>query len=208
MHESLSPALNIWMGDKLIAVLPDSPRFGRPVEEGFAFLALEDGSRWRLLTRFDAPTGLWLRVGIELGEARRAMLGILGQAMLPLLIVLPLTVLLLYFGVGAACAAGEPGPPDCQAQPGPAGSGVHGRGAGRGQGVVAALNRLLRRLAMRWRASSVSRPTPPTNWSPPWRRSRPSYRSASAGCNRMPTGPCWIVSPRGSTGPATRWNSC
>lgn len=99
MHKSLSPALNIWMGDKLIAVLPDSPRFGRPEAEGITFLALEDDSHWRVLTRFDAPTGLWMRVGIELGEARWAMLGILGEAMLPLLIVLPLTVMLLYFGV-------------------------------------------------------------------------------------------------------------
>lgn len=100
-EESLSPALNIWMDEKLIAVLADSPHFDKPTEEGFSFAQPEGNGEgeWRILTRYDEPTGLWMRVGIELAGARWAMLGILGRALLPLLIVLPLTVLLLYFGV-------------------------------------------------------------------------------------------------------------
>ncbi len=148
MHESLSPALNIWMDDKLIAILPDSPRFGAPEQAGFSFLELSDGSQWRILSRFDEPTGLWMRVGIELGEARWAMLGTLGSALLPLLIVLPLTVLMLYFGVtrgllplktlAGQIARRKPGlldPVQTEGVPVEV------------QGVVASLNQLLERLA-------------------------------------------------------------
>jgi signal transduction histidine kinase len=98
--EQLNPALNIWLHDNLIAVMADSPRFAKPVEEGFDFLRVEqDDSYWRILSRYDSQTELWMRVGIELDGARWAMLGTLGRALLPLLVVLPLTVLLLYFGV-------------------------------------------------------------------------------------------------------------
>lgn len=146
----LSPALNIWMDEKLIAVLADSPRFDKPANEGFSFAQPEgdDGSDWRILTRYDEPTGLWMRVGIELVGARWAMLGILGRALLPLLIVLPLTVLLLYFGVtrgllplknlAGQIARRNPGLLDP----------VPTRGVPEEvQGVVASLNRLLERLA-------------------------------------------------------------
>ena len=98
--EQLNPALNIWLHDNLIAVMADSPRFAKPVEEGFDFLRVEqDDSYWRILSRYDPQTELWMRVGIELNGARWAMLGTLGRALLPLLVVLPLTLLLLYFGV-------------------------------------------------------------------------------------------------------------
>ena len=104
--EKLNPALNIWLNGNLIAVLADSPRFARPGVEGFAFGgpvgesgATGSPGNWRVLTRFDPLTELWLQVGIEMGDARRAMLGMLGRALLPLLVVLPLTVALLYFGV-------------------------------------------------------------------------------------------------------------
>lgn len=99
MGEQLKPALNIWMGGELLAVLADSPRFGPATEAGFEFVGLGDGSQWRVLSRYDAPNQLWIRVGIDLDAARVDLLGILGRALLPLLVVLPLTVLVLYFGV-------------------------------------------------------------------------------------------------------------
>lgn len=98
--ENLPQALNIWMGQELLAVLDVSPRFARPERAGFGFRHLvEDDSHWRILTRYDESTGLWLLVGVELNAARWAMLRIFGHALLPLLIILPLTALLLYFGV-------------------------------------------------------------------------------------------------------------
>jgi signal transduction histidine kinase len=98
--EGASPAMNIWLGDKLLAMLESSPRFPKPSREGFSYMHLEDhDSHWRTYTRYDEPTGLWMLVGIELDAARWAMLAILGRALLPLLIVLPLTIVILYFGV-------------------------------------------------------------------------------------------------------------
>jgi signal transduction histidine kinase len=98
--ENLDPALNIWLGNNLIAVMADSPRFEAPLEEGYTFSLVGPSQvRWRILSRYDATTELWLQVGIELDDARAAMLRNLGRTLLPLLVVLPLTVALLYFGV-------------------------------------------------------------------------------------------------------------
>ena len=96
----LDPAINIWLNDHLIAVMADSPRFDQPTAEGFTFggPGARD-SNWRVLTRYDELTGLWLQVGIETRGARRDMFAMLGRALLPLLVVLPLTIALLYFGV-------------------------------------------------------------------------------------------------------------
>ncbi len=96
----LSPALNIWLKDDLLAVLEQSPRFEKPVEEGLSFLQTgDDGRRWRVLSRYDERNELWSLVGIELEAARWAMLGILGRALFPLLVIMPLTVVLFYLGV-------------------------------------------------------------------------------------------------------------
>lgn len=98
--EQLSPAVNIWLDRNLIAVMANSPRFEEPLVEGFTFGGVASGdSNWRILARYDELTGLWLQVGMEMGDARRAMLSMLGRALLPLLIVLPMTIALLYYGV-------------------------------------------------------------------------------------------------------------
>jgi signal transduction histidine kinase len=98
--EKMNPALNIWLEGNLIAVMADSPRFGPPTAEGYSFgEGLGTPGRWRLLTRHDEVSGLWIRVGIELEGARAAMLRMLGETLLPLSLVLPLTLGLLYYGV-------------------------------------------------------------------------------------------------------------
>ena len=95
-----APALNIFIDDELWAVLEASPRFDAPEREGFSFHRIEaDDSRWRLLARYDPDTDLWIMVGIELDAARNALFATLARALFPLLIILPLTVALLYFGV-------------------------------------------------------------------------------------------------------------
>ena len=98
--EDLAPALNIWHGDQLIASLEGSPRFEHPAREGFAFQRDPEGeSGWRVLVRHHAENDLWLLVGIDLDRARWAIIQVFGRAVFPLLIVLPLTVIVLYFGV-------------------------------------------------------------------------------------------------------------
>lgn len=96
----LKPAVNIWLNQKLIAVMEDSPHFERPGSEGFSYVDADDGSgRWRVLTHYDEVSTLWIRVGVEFGAARRSLLRNLGRELLPLLMVLPLTVAVLYLGV-------------------------------------------------------------------------------------------------------------
>ena len=96
----LNPAVNIWLADKLIAVIEGSPHFERPTTEGFSYLETSDGSgRWRVLTQYDDVSELWIRVGVEFDAARQSMLATLGRELLPLLIVIPLTIAVLYLGV-------------------------------------------------------------------------------------------------------------
>jgi len=148
--EKLNPALNIWLGENLIAVMADSPRFDRPSRQGLAFGGpVGDERTWRILTRHDPNTELWLQVGIEMGGARRSLLDMLGRALLPLLLVLPLTIALLYFGVSrglrplkalaSQIALRNPALLDA-VDP----SGVPAEM----QGVVSSLNQLLQRLAL------------------------------------------------------------
>jgi len=95
-----SPALNIWLDEQLLAVLEDSPRFERPDQTGFSFrFPHGEHSHWRLLTRRDHSSGLWTVVGIDLDQARWSLLGSLARVLFPLLIILPLTLVVLYFGV-------------------------------------------------------------------------------------------------------------
>lgn len=96
----VSPALNVWHDGRLLAVLRDSPRFAPPQREGYSFGELPgERSHWRLLTRKDGPTGLWIVVGIDLDQARVNLLTGLGRVLFPLLVILPLTLVVLYFGV-------------------------------------------------------------------------------------------------------------
>ncbi|QFU77480.1 HAMP domain-containing protein [Halioglobus maricola] len=96
----LSPAVNVWEGENLIAVTDGSPHFERPTATGLVSLDRDAGAtHWRILTLYNARDGLWIRVGIELGAARGAMLDTVGRSLQPLIIVLPLTILVLFFGV-------------------------------------------------------------------------------------------------------------
>lgn len=95
-----APALNVWLDGRLLAVFEASPRFPLPEEPGFSFRRLgHDGSHWRLYSRHDEELGLWIVVGIDMDQARWSMLGTLGRVLFPLLFILPLTLVILYFGV-------------------------------------------------------------------------------------------------------------
>jgi len=147
--EGLAPALNVFLDNRLLALLEGSPRFEAPAEEGLDFRSVGADQRpWRVLTRFDEPTGLWVLVGIELDAARWSLLGILGRTLLPLLLVLPLTVGLLYFGVSRGLSplqalAGQ----IARRRPGQLDPVAAAEVPAELHGVVASLNALLERLA-------------------------------------------------------------
>ncbi|GAB3285178.1 ATP-binding protein [Parahaliea aestuarii] len=97
---AVAPALNVWLDGRLLAVFEDSPRFGLPEKPGFSLRQLPgERSHWRLFSRYDEDVGLWIVVGIDLDQARWALLGSLARVLFPLLLILPLTLLVLYFGV-------------------------------------------------------------------------------------------------------------
>lgn len=144
----VTPAVNIWEDGHLIAVVQDSPRFPAPRSEGFESLQADGGTQWRILSKYSEQDAVWIRVGMELGAAREAMLQSLRRSLVPLLIVLPLTVIVLYAGVirglqplhelAAQIARRKPGlldPVDTEGVPREV------------AGVVDSLNRLLLRLA-------------------------------------------------------------
>ncbi|MEZ5571083.1 MAG: histidine kinase dimerization/phospho-acceptor domain-containing protein [Halioglobus sp.] len=101
----LTPAVNIWLNDKLIAEMAGSPRFEKPTKNGFYYQTSNNGEgRWRLFSHYDAVSELWIVVAIEVAPARRSMLATLVRGLLPLLIVLPLTLMVVYFGVSRGLA--------------------------------------------------------------------------------------------------------
>lgn len=92
-------AVNVWQASNMIAMVAGSPFFSRPETQGLSYLDAPGGGRWRALTTYDEISEVWIRVAVEFAPARRALVGTLAQAMLPLLVVLPLTLGVLYFGV-------------------------------------------------------------------------------------------------------------
>jgi len=100
----LTPAVNIWLNGKLLAEMAGSPHFGQPERDGFSYRTTPDGGSWRLLANYDAVSELWIVVAVEVAPARRVMLATLLRGLSPLLIVLPLTLLVVYFGVSRGLA--------------------------------------------------------------------------------------------------------
>jgi signal transduction histidine kinase len=104
-EDTLAPAVNIWLSGNLIAIMAGSPQFARPEREEFSYQTASDsGGRWRTLTHYDPVSELWITVGVEVSPARQVMLATMLRGLLPLLIVLPLTLLVVYFGVSRGLA--------------------------------------------------------------------------------------------------------
>ena len=104
-HTELTPAVNIWLEDRLIAVLDGSPYFDQPTTEGFSYIELGEGNgRWRVMTQYDSVSELWIRVAVDFNAARSSMLRTLGRELLPLLLVIPLTLAVVYLGVSRGLA--------------------------------------------------------------------------------------------------------
>jgi signal transduction histidine kinase len=104
-QDTLAPAINVWLSGNLIAIMAGSPQFARPEREEFSYqVAPDGGGRWRTLTHYDDVSELWFTVGVEVAPARQAMLATMLRGLLPLLIVLPLTLLVVYFGVSRGLA--------------------------------------------------------------------------------------------------------
>jgi len=94
-----SPAVNVWLNNRLIGLIEGSPRFARPVREGFDYVEGPQGGRWRVYSRYDADSEVWIRVGVDFESARAQVLRSFAHTMLPVLVVVPLTLAVLLWGV-------------------------------------------------------------------------------------------------------------
>jgi len=94
-----APAVNVWLNDRLIGLIEGSPRFARPVAEGFDYVEGPEGGRWRTYVHYDADSELWIRVGVDFESARAQVLQTFAHTMLPVLVVVPLTLAVLLWGV-------------------------------------------------------------------------------------------------------------
>ena len=95
-------ATNVWMENRSILVGAQAPAFPEPVAEGFITWTQNseiEPSVWRVLYRHDQELGVWLAVGFD--KAYAASLGGLTvlRAIAPLLLILPVTVAVLLWGV-------------------------------------------------------------------------------------------------------------
>jgi signal transduction histidine kinase len=143
-----APAVNVWLNSRLIGLLEGSPRFEPPGAEGFAYIEGVAGSRWRVYSTYDADSELWIRVGVDFEAAREQVLRSFARTMLPVLVVVPLTVAVLLWGVSRGLLplnrlAGQ----IARRRPGQLRA-VEERGVPvELSGVVRAINRLMERLA-------------------------------------------------------------
>jgi len=99
-------ATNIWFDSGQLLIGELAPAFPDPVRDGFITWREEgDGKRenesavWRVLYRQAPDTGIWLAVGVDLDHATGIGTATFLRAVLPLLVILPLTVGILLWGV-------------------------------------------------------------------------------------------------------------
>lgn len=95
-------ASNLWFNDTQVLVGKEAPAFPLPVEEGVVQVELSAGgsvSSWRILYRYEAAENIWIAVGVNVAAvSSMARTGLL-RSLFPLLVILPLTLGVLAWGV-------------------------------------------------------------------------------------------------------------
>jgi signal transduction histidine kinase len=95
-------ALNLWFERSQVLVGEVAPQYPEPEREGFITWQQNEEnntSSWRVLYRRDSERGIWLAIGVDLDNASSVGAVTLIRAILPLLVILPLTVPILLWGV-------------------------------------------------------------------------------------------------------------
>lgn len=93
-------ATNLWFDDEPVVVGELAPEFPQPVEPGYITWTqvTDEGARnWRVLYRRDEQLGIWIAVGTDLDYATSIGISTLLRAMLPLMVILPLTVAIVLW---------------------------------------------------------------------------------------------------------------
>jgi signal transduction histidine kinase len=95
------PSLNVWVGGLHILVGDGTPAFSHytQVTPEQPMTQLVDGQKWRVLYRRDPQHAIGYAVGMAERQARLDGTQLLVRMVAPLMIVIPLTVLALYYGI-------------------------------------------------------------------------------------------------------------
>jgi signal transduction histidine kinase len=96
----LAPAINIFIGEQQIVVGENTPIFELPNEAKLKVFDQigEPKEVWRVLYSHDQELDVWFAVGVNLNRAESSLRWIFASMLMPLLIVLPLTGLFIYYG--------------------------------------------------------------------------------------------------------------
>ncbi len=94
-----SVAINLWFDKSQVLVGQAAPRFPRPDAEGIVNRYLEEGSRWRIIYRHYPEYQVWQAVGVDLRLAQQGGWTAFWRGVVPMLVVLPITLVLLFFGI-------------------------------------------------------------------------------------------------------------
>ncbi|MFQ3324444.1 MAG: signal transduction histidine kinase [Pseudomonadales bacterium] len=96
----LAPAINIFIGEQQLVVGESTPIFQLPNEAKLKVFDRigEPKEVWRVLYSHDEELDVWFAVGVNLNRAENSLRWIFASMLMPLLIVLPLTGLFIYYG--------------------------------------------------------------------------------------------------------------
>lgn len=96
-----TPSLNVWVGGVQILVGDGTPAFAHHagVDPDRPVTQVIDGEPWRVLYRRDAEHAIGYAVGLAQRQARFDGTQILMRMLLPLTVIIPLTVIALYYGI-------------------------------------------------------------------------------------------------------------
>lgn len=92
-------AINLWFETSQILMGEAAPQFPRPEGEGIVNRYLDDGSHWRIIYRYLPSYNVWQAVGVDLQVARQGAWTTFLRGIIPLLVVLPVTLVFLLFGI-------------------------------------------------------------------------------------------------------------
>ena len=96
----LAPAVNIFIGEQQLIIGENTPIFQLPNKAKLKVFDRigEPKEVWRVLYSHDEELDVWFAVGVNLNRAENSLRWIFASMLMPLLIVLPLTGLFIYYG--------------------------------------------------------------------------------------------------------------
>lgn len=99
------PGLNFWFQGQQILVGANTPAFPPPSGDlsHFERIVTDSGDKqvWRIIYSQDETSGMWMAAGVDIEQAQKNAALLFASSFLPILIVLPLTALAVYYGTGS-----------------------------------------------------------------------------------------------------------